>query len=86
MSYVASCPACVYGLWTNGPGGLRQVIRRDMKTAKVEPTVLDIPKRGQDISGDKGPRLEDLVKATSESLNGDLRNVMILSRHLEMIK
>lgn len=68
MSYVASCPACVYGLWTNGPGGLRQVIRRDMKTAKVEPTILDIPKRGQDISGDKGPRLEDLVKATSESL------------------
>ena len=68
MSYVASCPACVYGLWTNGPGGLRQVLRRDMKTAEVEETVLDIPKKGQDISGDKGPRLEDLVKATSESL------------------
>lgn len=68
ISYVASCPACVYGLWTNGPGGLRQVIRRDVKSAVVEKTDLDIPKKGQDISGNKGPRLEDLVKASSESL------------------
>ena len=24
ISYVASSPSCTYGLWTNGPGGLRQ--------------------------------------------------------------
>ena len=68
ISYVASCPACAYGLWTNGPGGLRQVIRRDIKSTLVEKIDLDIPKSGQDISGEKGPRIEDLVKATSESL------------------
>lgn len=68
ISYVASSPSCTYGLWTNGPGGLRQVIRRDVNGGIVEKTDLDIPKKGQDISGNKGPRLEDLVKATSESL------------------
>lgn len=69
ISYVAVCPACQYGLWTNGPGCLRQVVKRDrVGGGNVEQISSDIPRFGQVISEDKGPRIADLVPATSESL------------------
>lgn len=68
ISYMSSCPISTYGLWTNGPGGLRQVIHRETSTGVIEKIDIDIPKFGEDISGDKGPKIEDLVPATSESL------------------
>lgn len=68
ISYMSSCPVTAYGLWTNGPGGLRQVVRRDTAKGVTEKIDIDIPKFGEDISGDRGPKIEDLVPATSESL------------------
>ncbi|WP_172437855.1 N-6 DNA methylase [Clostridium neonatale] len=69
ISYVAVCPDCMSGLWTNGPGCLRQVVMREkIGSGKVSEVDTDIPRAGQVISGDKGPRIEELVPATSESL------------------
>lgn len=69
ISYVAVCPDCMYGLWTNGSGGLRQVVcRLEEGSGKVREIESDIPRNGQKISTDKGPRIDDLVPATSESL------------------
>jgi type I restriction enzyme M protein len=69
MAYVAVCPACMYGLWTNGPGCLRQVVKRDkIGGGKVKEIESDIPRFGQTISEDRGPKIEELVPATSESL------------------
>lgn len=69
ISYVAACPDCMYGLWTNGSGCLRQVVRRlNEGSGKVQEVEFDIPRAGQKIIADKGPRIEDLVPATSESL------------------
>lgn len=67
--YVAVCPDCMYGLWTNGPGCLRQVVRRLQEgSGKVKEVDSDIPRAGQEVCTDKGPKIEELVPATSESL------------------
>ncbi|MCH5250819.1 MAG: restriction endonuclease subunit M [Lachnospiraceae bacterium] len=69
ITYVAVCPDCMYGLWTNGSGGLRQVVQRIQEgSGKVREVDNDIPRKGQEISADKGPKMDDLVPATSESL------------------
>lgn len=68
ISYVSVCPNCEYGLWTNGPGCLRQVVKRDKSSGKVDRISSDIPRFGQTISENKGLRLDELVPATSESL------------------
>lgn len=69
ISYVASCPACMYGLWTNGAGCLRQVVKREeVGSGSVGEVNSDIPRYGQVIADDKGPRLEELIPATTESL------------------
>lgn len=69
ISYVASCPACMYGLWTNGAGCLRQVVKREeVGSGSVGEVNSDIPRCGQVIADDKGPRLEELIPATTESL------------------
>ena len=69
IGYVAVCPDCRYGLWTNGSGCLRQVVRRLDEGSKVVREVeFDIPRAGQQIAVDKGPKIKDLVPATSESL------------------
>ena len=69
VSYVAACPDCMFGLWTNGAGGLRQVVRREhVGSGKVYEIDSDIPIFGQDYSEDKGPKMAELKPATSESL------------------
>ena len=69
IAYVAVCPACLYGLWTNGPGCERQVVKRaGIGSGTVSRTDFDIPRFGQEESDDKGPRLNDLKPATTESL------------------
>lgn len=69
ITYVAVCPDCMYGLWTNGSGGLRQVIQRIQEgSGKIREVDNDIPRKGQEISDNKGPKMDDLVPATSESL------------------
>lgn len=69
ISYVAACPACMYGLWTNGAGCLRQVVKREsVGSGSVGEVASDIPRFGQVISDNKGPRLDELFPATTESL------------------
>lgn len=69
ISYVASCPACLYGLWTNGAGGLRQVVRREhIGSGNVVKIDSDILINGEESSEEHGPKLEKLTPATSESL------------------
>ena len=69
ISYVAVCPACLYGLWTNGPGCKRQVVKREaVGSGTVSRTDFDIPRFGQEQSENKGCRLSDLKPATTESL------------------
>lgn len=69
ISYVAVCPACIYGLWTNGPGCLRQVVKRDaVGSGNVSKIDFDIPRFGQTMSNDRGPRIDELHPATTESL------------------
>lgn len=59
----------MYGLWTNGPGCERQVVKRaGIGSGTVSRTDFDIPRFGQEESDDKGPRLNDLKPATTESL------------------
>jgi len=72
ISYVAACPACNFGLWTNGAGFERQVIH------KVSPQVVkrvdyDIPRHGEARPPEKAPLIDDLVPATTESLKWRFR-------------
>ncbi len=72
ISYVSASPNCVFGLWTNGAGFGRQVVHK--KTPRRVKTVdYDIPRHGEARPPDKAPRLEDLVKATTESLKWRFR-------------
>lgn len=67
ISYVSVCPACEFGLWTNGAGFERQVIHK-LTPTEVKRVDYDIPHHGKARPRDKAPRLEDLVVATTESL------------------
>jgi len=72
ISYVAVCPACDFGLWTNGAGFERQVVH------KVDPTDVrrvdyDIPRHGESHPLDRAPRLDALTSATTESLKWRFR-------------
>lgn len=72
ISYISVCPASKFGLWTNGPGFSRQVVHK-VEPSVVEKVEYDIPRHGTEISDDKGPLIDDLVAATSESLKWRFR-------------
>jgi type I restriction enzyme M protein len=72
ISYVSACPACDFGLWTNGAGFERQVIHR-ISPKQVKLVDYDIPRHGQAKPPDKAPKLEDLTPATTESLKWRFR-------------
>jgi type I restriction enzyme M protein len=72
ISYVSACPACDFGLWTNGAGFERQVIHR-ISPKQVKQVDYDIPRHGQAKPLDKAPKLDDLTPATTESLKWRFR-------------
>jgi type I restriction enzyme M protein len=72
ISYIAVCPACIFGLWTNGAGFERQVVHK-ITPHEVKRVDYDIPRHGEARRPDKAPRLEKLVKATTESLKWRFR-------------
>lgn len=67
ISYVAACPACQFGLWTNGAGFERQVVH-EVTPGQVKRVDYDIPRHGHARPPEKAPRLANLVPATTESL------------------
>lgn len=81
ISYISACPACDFGLWTNGAGFERQVVHK-ITPKDVRRVDYDIPRHGEARPPDKAPRLEDLVSATTESLKWRFRkchNIIALS-------
>jgi type I restriction enzyme M protein len=67
ISYLSACPACDFGLWTNGAGFERQVIHR-ISQKEVKRVDYDIPRHGEAKPPDKAPKLNDLIPASTESL------------------
>jgi type I restriction enzyme M protein len=81
ISYVSACPACDFGLWTNGAGFERQVVHR-ISPKQVKRVDYDIPRHGEAKPPDKAPRLNDLIPATTESLKWRFRkchNIIVQS-------
>lgn len=81
ISYISACPACDFGLWTNGAGFERQAVHK-ITPKDVRRVDYDIPRHGEARPPDKAPRLEDLVSATTESLKWRFRkchNIITLS-------
>lgn len=66
ISYVSVCPACNFGLWTNGAGFERQVVHK-ISTNDVRRVDYDIPRHNEVRLPDK-IRLDSLIKASTESL------------------
>ncbi len=72
ISYVSACPACDFGLWTNGAGFERQVVHR-ISPKQVKRVDYDIPRHGEAKPPNKAPKLDDLTPATTESLKWRFR-------------
>ncbi|HHY66688.1 MAG TPA: N-6 DNA methylase [Alicyclobacillus sp.] len=72
LGYVAVCPKCEFGLWTNGAGFERQVLHK-VSPMEVKRVDYDIPRHGAARLPDKAPMLDDLTPATSESLKWRFR-------------
>jgi type I restriction enzyme M protein len=72
ISYVSACPACDFGLWTNGAGFERQVVHR-LSPKELKRVDYDIPRHGEAKPPDKAPKLNDLISATTESLKWRFR-------------
>ncbi len=72
ISYVASCPKCEFGLWTNGAGFERQAVHK-IDPMNVKRVDYDIPRHGEARPLEKAPLLENLVKAETESLKWRFR-------------
>ncbi len=72
ISYVSACPACDFGLWTNGAGYERQVVHR-ISLRQVKRVDYDIPRHGEAKPPDKAPNIDDLTPATTESLKWRFR-------------
>lgn len=72
ISYMSVCPVCEFGLWTNGAGFERQVVHK-VTPAEVKRVDYDIPRHGESRPTDKAPKLDQLVKATTESLKWRFR-------------
>jgi len=72
ISYVAVCPACDFGVWTNGAGFERQAIHK-VTPNEIKRVDYDIPRHGETRPSDKAPRLDSLIPATTESLKWRFR-------------
>lgn len=72
ISYISACPACDFGLWTNGAGFERQVIHK-VTPKDVKLVDYDILRHGETLQPDKAPLIEKLVPATTESLKWRFR-------------
>jgi len=72
ISYVSVCPACDFGLWTNGAGFERQIVHK-VSLKELKRVDYDIPRHGEARPPDKAPKLDGLTPATTESLKWRFR-------------
>ena len=67
-SYMAACPNCRHGLWTNGSDE-RLCFRRDESEGHVSfASIVDIPRKGRDDSEAERPDRNSLSTATGDNL------------------
>jgi type I restriction enzyme M protein len=72
ISYTAVCPACEFGLWTNGAGFERQAVHK-ISAKEIKRVDYDIPRHGKSRPVDKAPIIASLVQASTESLKWRFR-------------
>jgi type I restriction enzyme M protein len=67
-SYMANCPNCEYGLWTNGVDRLCFAKKLDANGMWEFPEVVDLPAFGLSLEEAEKPKLQNLKAATGDNL------------------
>ncbi|MEB8389448.1 N-6 DNA methylase [Rhodobacteraceae bacterium KMM 6894] len=67
-SYMAACPNCDFGLWTNGSNERICLMRSEKNGTVVLTEVIDFPQKGQSTSEAERPKRDQLRPAASDNL------------------